>query len=114
MRTETTPAPVAAVTEEKIVYKVQIGAFRNTPEHQVEKTLQDLTDRTMMTSYNDTDWLRYFMGEETSLESARNLNEILQEIGFKDAFIVGFKNGVPCQLSQLQAIPENVASGDDE
>ena len=104
----------SAKATEEIIYKVQIGAFRNTPEHIVEKELENRTDRTMLSSYGDNDWKRYFMGAETSLESARNLSEILIEIGFKDAFIVGFKDGVPHQLSELQVLPDNVASGDGE
>lgn len=106
--------PAAKKTTDEIIYKVQIGSFRNTPEHIVEKELENRTDRTMLSNYGDNKWMRYFMGAETSLESARNLSEILIEIGFKDAFIVGFKNGVPHQLSELQALPDNVASGDGE
>jgi hypothetical protein len=85
-----------------IVFKVQIGAFRKHTRDIVQKRLEKKTDKTMLTSYDDLSWLRFFMGGEFNYSSAKNLRETLRQAGFEDAFIVAFKNSKPMNL--LEAI----------
>jgi hypothetical protein len=85
-----------------LVFKVQIGAFRKHTRELVQKRLEKKTDKTMLSSYDDLTWLRFFMGGEISYKSAKNLRETLKQAGFSDAFIVAFKESKPMNL--LEAI----------
>lgn len=81
-------------------FKVQIGAFRKHTREIVQKRLEKKADKNMMSSYDDKTWLRFFMGGEANYQSAKNLKTILIQAGFKDAFIVAFRNGKPMNLSE--------------
>ena len=85
-----------------LIFKVQIGAFRKHTREIVQKRLEKKTDKTMLSSYDDLTWLRFFMGGEISYKSAKNLRETLKQAGFSDAFIVAFKESKPMNL--LEAI----------
>lgn len=85
-----------------LIFKVQIGAFRKHTRELVQKRLEKKTDKTMLSSYDDLTWLRFFMGGEVSYKSAKNLRETLKQAGFSDAFIVAFKESKPMNL--LEAI----------
>jgi len=96
--------PLSAKKEVKVVekvinkgihYKVQIGAFNQLPKDVVEKNLSQMTDANMLTSYGEENWLKYFVGSESSYGSAKNLKEIMIQAGFTDAFIVTFENEKP-------------------
>ena len=54
-----------------------------------------MTDAEMLTSYGEESWLKYFVGSESSYESAKNLKETMIQAGFTDAFIVTFENEKP-------------------
>lgn len=81
-----------------LVFRVQIGAFRKYERVTVKKRLEKKTDKSMLSSYDDLSWLRFFMGGENSYVSARNLRESLRQAGFKDAFIVAFKDNKPMKI----------------
>jgi cell division protein FtsN len=81
-----------------IVFKVQIGAFNKSQREKVQKRLEKKADKSMMTSYDDKTWLRFFMGAETTYSSAKNLRSTLKQAGFGDAFVVAFKNEKPTNL----------------
>ncbi len=83
-----------------IAFKVQIGAFHKHQRELVLKRLEKKADKTMMSSYDDTAWLRFFMGQERNYVSAKNLKGILTQAGFNDAFIVAFKDGKPIVLAE--------------
>jgi len=83
------------VINKGIQYKVQIGAFNKLPKEVVEKNLSQMTDAEMLTSYGEERWLKYFVGSESSYESAKNLKETMIQAGFTDAFIVTFENEKP-------------------
>jgi hypothetical protein len=83
-----------------LIFKVQIGAFRKHTREIVQKRLEKKTDKTMLSSYDDLTWLRFFMGGEISYKSAKNLRETLKQAGFSDAFIVAFKESKPMNLTE--------------
>ena len=83
------------VINKGIQYKVQIGAFNKLPKDVVEKNLSQMTDAEMLSSYGEDTWLKYFVGSESSYESAKNLKETMIQAGFTDAFIVTFENEKP-------------------
>ncbi|MFN5347679.1 MAG: hypothetical protein ACK44N_06920 [Bacteroidota bacterium] len=86
---------VEKVINKGIQYKVQIGAFNKLSKDVVEKNLSMMTDAEMLTSYGEENWLKYFVGSESSYESAKNLKETMIQAGFTDAFIVTFENEKP-------------------
>jgi len=86
---------VEKVINKGIYYKVQIGAFNQLPKDVVEKNLSQMTDAEMLSSYGEDTWLKYFVGNESSYGSAKNLKEIMIQAGFTDAFIVTFENEKP-------------------
>lgn len=93
-----------------IVFKVQIGAFRKHTREIVQKRLERKTDKSMLTSYDDLTWLRFFMGGEFSYNSAKNLRETLQQAGFGDAFIVAFKESKPMNLLEAIKMSKNAST----
>lgn len=87
-------------TGNAIEFKVQIGAFRKQSRETVQKRLENKTDKTMLSSYDDLTWLRFFMGGEFNYNSAINLRDTLRQAGFEDAFVVAFKNSKPIKLQE--------------
>lgn len=83
---------------EGLVFKVQIGAFTKSQREVVQKRLEKKADKSLMTSYDDLTWLRFFMGSEANYKSAKNLKATLIQAGFSDSFIVAFNNGKPTNL----------------
>lgn len=71
-----------------LVYKVQIGAFRN-------KNLQVyLNNHKNFSGDEDADGLRkYTLGEFTDYAEAERFMKYLREMGVKDAWIVSYKDG---------------------
>lgn len=96
MYTDMTNVPMIA----GIQFKVQIGAFHKTSKKIVDKRLAKKTDPKLLTNYYDITWLRYFIGGEKSYVSAKNLKYTLVQAGFKDAFVVAFKNAKPMNLQE--------------
>ncbi len=86
---------IEKVINKGIQYKVQIGAFSKLPKDVVEKNLSQMTDAEMLSSYGEDTWLKYFVGSESSYDSAKNLKETMIQAGFTDAFIVTFENEKP-------------------
>ena len=83
-----------------ITFKVQIGAFRKSQKEEVQKRLEKKADKSLMSNYNDLTWLRFFVGGEVSYSSAKNLRTTLKQAGFRDAFVVAFKNEKPVNLQK--------------
>lgn len=97
---------------ESLIFKVQIGAFRKHTRDLVTKRLEAKTDKTMLSSFDDYSWLRFFIGGEMTYSSAKNLRETLRQAGFKDAFVVAFNNDKPIQLNEAIQIVANANSND--
>jgi hypothetical protein len=91
---------VEKVINKGIQYKVQIGAFNQLPKDVVEKNLSQMTDAEMLSSYGEDTWLKYFVGSESSYDSAKNLKETMIQAGFTDAFIVTFENEKPVKVKK--------------
>ncbi|MBL7923741.1 MAG: PD40 domain-containing protein [Bacteroidia bacterium] len=89
-----------SVNLQGIVFKVQIGAFRKHNREVVLQRLEKKTDKSMLSSYDDLTWLRFFMGGEVQYKSAKNLRETLKQAGFSDAFVVAFRNNKPMKLQE--------------
>jgi hypothetical protein len=95
-----------------LLFKVQIGAFKKHTRETVKKRLETKTDKSMLTSYDDLSWLRFFIGGENTYSSAKNLRETLRQAGFEDAFIVAFKKNKPMKLDQAIQMVANSNDND--
>lgn len=99
-------------SDDSLIFKVQIGAFRKHTRKLVTKRLEAKTDKSMLTSFDDYSWLRFFIGEEMTYTSAKNLRETLRQAGFKDAFIVAFNNDKPIKLQEAIQLVANSNDND--
>ena len=52
----------------------------------------------MLTDNYDKKWNRFYIGHEDSFEKVKNLKAVLRMAGFKDAFIVAFKDDQPIKM----------------
>lgn len=90
--------PISGVTKMLVVYKVQVGAFKNSapPQAKFEKIK---TTKQSSGGYN-----RYLTGEFSDYESAlKYKNELLQSNTVEEAFVVAYFNG---QIISLQEAAE--------
>ncbi len=94
------------ISDNSVVFKVQIGAFTKRKREIVQERLEKKTDKTMLSSYDDRTWLRFFMGQEMNYDSAINLRETLRQAGFQDAFIVAFRGNRPIRLTDAVRVAQ--------
>lgn len=80
---------------EGIVFRVQITSS-NSP---IKITPENFNGLDQVIHYRAGDLYRYLTGEEKTLEKIKIIQEITVEKGFKDAFIVAFKNGERISIS---------------
>lgn len=94
--------PIDKELPEGILYKVQIGAFRNAISPAIFKGMNPLTGETTPQGY-----IRYTAGIFTSFESADKAKDAIHALGFKDAFVVAFYNGKRLPVSDAVAKEKN-------
>lgn len=96
-------APVATTTEvqnNKPVYRIQLGVFRNKPNTQALESLSLITTQPVP----DKGLTKYFEGAYSSYKEAfENLSEIKNR-GFAGAFIVAFLNDKQIKLTEAQKL----------
>jgi hypothetical protein len=94
---------------EGLVFKVQIGAFKHTISGDKFKGVRPLTGET-----TNKGFIRYTAGLFAKFESADKAKNQIRGIGFNDAFVVAFLNGVRIPINDAMAMaagkPGNVAS----
>ena len=87
-----------------MTYKIQLialkGPMKPTEVTKVTKALGEITDETIATS----GLIRYYSGNSKTLAEAKSKLSIAGSVGYKDAFIVGFKNGVRFGPEKLKAM----------
>lgn len=94
--------PISGVTKKLVVYKVQVGAFKNTapPQAKFEKIK---TTKQTSGGYN-----RYFTGEFADYESAlKYKNELLQSNSVDEAFVIAYFNGRVISLQEAAELLKN-------
>jgi N-acetylmuramoyl-L-alanine amidase len=79
-----------------IVFKVQF-ATSSTP---IEAKPENFNGLTNISSFEAGGLYRYAFGEERTFEGAKKLQEEVRNQGFKDAFIISFKNGERIPVSE--------------
>ncbi len=91
------PIPVNEKLPEGLIFKVQIGAFRNPIPQDLFKGMSPITGETTPQGF-----IRYTAGLFTTFATADKVKEEIQAMGYKDAFVVGFYNGK--RLAMTEAI----------
>jgi hypothetical protein len=82
------PIPVNEALPEGLIYKVQIGAFRNPISPEQFNGMSPITAETTPQGFT-----RYTAGFFTSFTTADQVKNEIRELGYKDAFVVVFLNG---------------------
>ncbi|MEP7265031.1 MAG: hypothetical protein ABI772_11065 [Bacteroidota bacterium] len=87
-----------------VEFRVQIAALKHQTKEEAAKVITRKTKNPMMSDVSDTDWLRFYIGHEGSYDKARELKTILLQAGFKDAFIVAFRDNKPLPTTAIHTM----------
>ncbi|MDF2436561.1 MAG: WD40-like beta Propeller containing protein [Bacteroidota bacterium] len=82
------PIPVNEKLPEGLIYKVQIGAFRNPIAPEQFNGMSPITAETTTQGFT-----RYTAGLFTKFSTADQVKNEIRQLGYKDAFVVVFLNG---------------------
>jgi len=87
--------PIDAPMPSGIVFKVQVGAFRN------EVPADAFSDMTPLTGETTSSGLiRYTAGMFTGIEGAQRAQQLVRERGYRDAFVVAYRDGKRIPVSE--------------
>ncbi len=89
------PIPLDEKLPEGLVFKVQIGAFRNPIPQDLFNGMAPIMGETTSQGF-----IRYTAGLFTSFITADRAKKEIRELGYKDAFIVFFFNGKRISISE--------------
>ena len=88
-------AAQTVVKDGKVVYRVQLGAFKNKVNESVFKGVQ-------VVRFDGQDGLvRYAVGSLNNYKEAQELKMSMREKGFNDAFVTAYKDGARVSVSDL-------------
>ncbi len=91
----TAPVPINTAMPTGIVFKVQVGAFRN------EVPAAAFSDMTPLTGETTSSGLiRYTAGMFTGIEGAQRAQQLVRERGYRDAFVVAYRDGQRIPVSE--------------
>lgn len=93
------PIPMNPPIPDGLVFKVQIGAFRNEIPAEKFAGVQPITAETTR-----PEWIRYCVGLFQTFEPAVVVKKEMQSRGFKDAFVVAYLNGKRIELDEAYAL----------
>ena len=95
------PIPMNAKIPDGLVFRVQIGAFKNALPNNAFKGLNPLNGETVANGY-----IRYTAGNFNKFENASAVKNDLKKLGYNDAFVVVYYNGKRIALNEALAILE--------
>jgi hypothetical protein len=94
--------PIEAATDNTVIYKIQIGVFRNEPSAAALKKIPPVTQKAIP----GKELTKYFAGSYTTLEEATQQISLIQEAGFPGAFVVAFLNDEQISLSKAKTLTQ--------
>jgi hypothetical protein len=108
--TASKPIPVNEKLPEGLIFKVQIGAFKNPIPQDLFKGMTPITGETTPQGYT-----RYTAGLFTKLVTAEKVKQEIREMGYKDAFVVAFYNGKRISMKEVATLlgEQRTAAGND-
>ncbi|MFW6043477.1 MAG: SPOR domain-containing protein, partial [Marinilabiliaceae bacterium] len=86
--------------EQKPVYKIQIGIFRNQPDQNALGSIPEVSSEEVA----DAQTKRYFSGKWDSYNEARDHIKEIRDKGFPGAFVVAFLDGEQIPLSEAREL----------
>ncbi len=96
------PIPINTALPSGIVFKVQIGAFRNPIPQDLFRGFDPISGETTPTGIT-----RYTAGYFKNMEAANSAKREINGLGYKDAFVVAFCNGkrvsIPDAIAMVRA-----------
>ncbi len=93
------PIPVDAGFPEGLVFKVQVGAFRNPIPYDLFKGFAPIMGETTPQGFT-----RYTAGMFKALATANLAKDVIRGNGYPDAFVVVFYNGKRISMNEAQAL----------
>lgn len=93
------PIPLDAKMPDGLVFRVQIGAFKNQLANDAFKGLSPLNGETVGNGY-----IRYTAGNFNKFENAGAVKNDLRNLGYSDAFVVAFFNGKRITVAEAIAL----------
>lgn len=89
------PIPIDEKIPDGLVFKVQIGAFKSPLPNNTFKGLSPVIAQTTPNGY-----IRYMAGNFEQYSSANAVKNDLRNLGYSDAFVVGYYNGKRVNLNE--------------
>ncbi|MBI4947669.1 MAG: PD40 domain-containing protein [Bacteroidetes bacterium] len=106
------PIPVDAPMPDGLIFKVQIGAFKNDIPQDLFKGIKPITSENTQKGFE-----RYTAGLFRKFETANNAKNQVKELGYRDAFVVAFFNGkrisINDGLAKAKEAGENIDAMDN-
>ncbi|MBL7921896.1 MAG: PD40 domain-containing protein [Bacteroidia bacterium] len=93
------PIPIDAKMQDGLVFRVQIGAFKNQLANDAFKGLSPLNGETVGNGY-----IRYTAGNFVKFENASAVKNDLRNLGYNDAFVVAYFNGKRITVAEAIAL----------
>ena len=83
-----------------LIYKIQIGVFRNQPDHEMLDKLSEISSDKIP----DSGLMKYYSGNYTTYVDAVSHVSEVRNIGFDGAFVVAFKDGKQIAVSKAREL----------
>jgi hypothetical protein len=96
----TNPYPVDMALKEGVLYRIQLGAFSNTPKFDYFGGLQPITGE----SLQDGKVIKYYVGLFSNYNEATQALKKVQNYKFKDAFLVAYLNGKKVPIDRAKEL----------
>ena len=101
------PIPLNPKLPKGLIYKVQVGAFRNPIPQNLFKGFAPISAEKVK-----DDITRYRVGYFKTLQNANDAKNQVRSLGYKDAFVVALNNGSRIKLSEARTIQVNFTDED--
>lgn len=99
---ESNPIPINVELPEGLIFKVQVGAFRNRIPQDLFKGFAPVTGETTPSGLT-----RYTAGFFKAFETADLAKDVIKGYGYEDAFVVAFFNGKRISINEARQIMKN-------
>lgn len=98
----TKPIPIDEKIPDGLIFRVQVGAFKQQLPNSAFKGLTPVNGQTTPNGY-----VRYTIGNFTKYENAGGVKNDLRNLGYTDAFVVAYFNGKKISLAEASDILKN-------
>ncbi|MCB0430872.1 MAG: PD40 domain-containing protein [Flavobacteriales bacterium] len=102
------PIPIDPPLPQGLIFKVQVGAFRNAIRQDLFGGIKPLAGEKTASGM-----IRYTAGIWRDYKPANQAKGTIRDLGFRDAFVVAFYNGKRIPLYEAAAIAKGEKSGED-